>query len=213
MRRHIRRGDVVCDIGANKGSFTYWLARWANPGRVIAFEPQPDLADSLSRICAKLGINNVVVERSGVYSASGTHEFFIPQGHQPAASLFKPTGQAEAIKIETVSLDDYLSGSENVSALKIDVEGAELDVLLGAQRTLRRCMPLIVVECDRHLVSVERMQATFALLSELGYRGSFVDQQTLSPLSDFNHEVHQKIQGEWFWKEKGYCNNFVFKAT
>jgi hypothetical protein len=41
IKRHIRRGDIVCDVGANKGSFVYWLSRWAGKsGRVVAFEPQ-----------------------------------------------------------------------------------------------------------------------------------------------------------------------------
>ncbi|CCE04146.1 putative methyltransferase FkbM [Bradyrhizobium sp. STM 3843] len=213
LRRHIRRGDVVCDIGANKGSFLYWLARWSRPGRVIAFEPQPDLAETLSRLCGIFSLKNVVVERSAAYSSSGLQDFFIPDGHQPAASLLKPIEHSKAIKIQTVSLDDYLSENENVSAIKIDVEGAELNVLLGATRTLRRCMPLIVVECDRHLVSIDRMKDTFSFLLDLGYSGSFVCGKKVLPLSHFDPDVHQKAEGEWFWKKKGYCNNFIFRAA
>ncbi len=148
LRRHIHPGDVVCDIGANKGSFLYWLARWAHPGRVIAFEPQPELAEGLSRLCRKFSLKNVTVERSAVYSSTEQREFFIPDGHQPAGSLLKPIGASRAISTATVSLDDYFSEMERVSAIKIDVEGAELDVLQGAKRTLARCMPLLVFECD-----------------------------------------------------------------
>jgi hypothetical protein len=100
-----------------------------------------------------------------------------------------------------------------VSAIKIDVEGAELDVLLGAERTLARCMPLLIVECDRHLTSTERMKDTFSFLSDLGYSGSFVSEGKILPLSGFNLDVHQKTEGEWFWKKKGYCNNFVFRKA
>jgi FkbM family methyltransferase len=213
MRRHIRRGDLVCDIGANKGSFLYWLARWSNPGSVIAFEPQPDLAQGLSRLCAKFALNNVVVEQSAVYSSSGTQKFFIPDGHQPAASLLKPAGQTTTVEATTVSLDDYLSDHQNVAALKIDVEGTELEVLQGAIRTLNRCKPLVVFECDRHIISIDRMQETFAFLLGLGYSGAFVSEGTLLPLSCFNLDLHQKAEGEWFWKDKAYCNNFVFSKT
>ena len=213
LRRHIRRGDLVCDIGANKGSFLYWLSRWSKPGRVIAFEPQPDLAEGLRRLCAKFSLNNVVVERAAVYSSSGTQELFVPEGHQPGASLLRPEGSSKAIKTKTISLDEYLSDQGNVSAIKIDVEGTELDVLLGAKRTLQRCSPLIVFECDRHLTSIDRMKETFSFLSDLGYDGAFVKETKLLPLSSFNPDVHQRAEGEWFWKKKGYCNNFVFKRA
>jgi len=213
LRQHIRRGDVVCDIGANKGSFLYWLARWAAPGRVIAFEPQPDLADGLTRLCATFAMKNVVVERRAVYSSSSTKTLFVPDGHQPGASLLKPAETSTAIEVQTICLDDYLSDSDNVSAIKIDVEGAELDVLLGATKMLRRCMPVIVIECDRRLATMERMNETFALLKGLGYSGMFVNNGRLAPLSEFDPEVHQRAEGEWFWKRKDYCNNFIFSPT
>ena len=213
LRRHIRRGDLVCDIGANKGSFLYWLSRWSDPGRVIAFEPQPDLADGLRRLCTKFSLNNVLVEQAAVYSSTGTQEFFVPDGHQPGASLLKPEGTSKAIETKTISLDEYLSDQENVSAIKIDVEGAELDVLLGAKRTLQRCSPLIVFECDRHLTSIDRMKETFLFLSELGYEGAFVNATRLVPISFFDPDLHQRVEGEWFWKKKDYCNNFIFKRA
>ena len=99
-----------------------------------------------------------------------------------------------------------------VSAMKIDVEGAELDVLRGAVSTLRRCRPLLVLECDRRLATLERMRETFALLRGLGYSGSFVRRGQLLPLANFDPELHQRTDGEWFWKSKDYCNNFVFSA-
>lgn len=40
IKQHIRKSDIVCDIGANKGSFIYWLSCWG--GTVVAFEPQPE---------------------------------------------------------------------------------------------------------------------------------------------------------------------------
>jgi FkbM family methyltransferase len=196
LRRHIRRGDVACDIGANKGSFLYWLARWSAPGRVIAFEPQPDLAEALSRLCAKFSMKNVIVEPSAVYSSSGSQEFFIPDGHQPGASLLKPTGQSKTIKVKAVSLDEYLSEKETVSAIKVDVEGAELDVFLGAKRTLTRCTPLVVFECDRHLTPIDRMRDTFSFLLDLGYAGAFVNEGKLTPFSSFDPDIHQRAEGE-----------------
>ncbi|MGJ5180424.1 FkbM family methyltransferase [Bradyrhizobium oligotrophicum] len=212
LQRTIRRGDIVCDIGANKGSFLYWLARWSAPGRVIAFEPQPDLAEGLARLCRRFSLDNVVVEPRAVYSCTSRKTLFVPDGHQPGASLLQPAERSRTIAVQTVALDDYLPATGHVSAIKIDVEGAELDVLRGARRTLRRCRPLIVVECDRRLATLDRVKQTFSLLLGLGYRGEFLNRGRLLPLSAFDPEIHQRADGEWSWKRKDYCNNFVFRS-
>ena len=39
LKKHLEPSDITCDIGANKGSFTYWLSKWFYNGKVIAFEP------------------------------------------------------------------------------------------------------------------------------------------------------------------------------
>ena len=54
IRRHVGPGDLVCDVGANKGSFVWWLSRWCRDGRVIAFEPQPAFAARLAAVCRSL---------------------------------------------------------------------------------------------------------------------------------------------------------------
>src|SRR5579872_2727433 len=87
IRRHVRPGDTVCDIGANKGSFIYWLSRWVGEGRVVAFEPQPELARALAGVCRAVGLRNVSVEARAVDEHSGNQDLFIPEGHQPGASL------------------------------------------------------------------------------------------------------------------------------
>jgi FkbM family methyltransferase len=213
IRRHVKPGDIVCDVGANKGSFLYWLSRWSGDGKVIAFEPQPDLASGLSHICATLCLRNVRVEQKAVYSSSGTpRDLFIPDGHAPGASLSRVAGKFATITVPTISLDDYFSEDDRVSAFKIDVEGAEIHALKGAERILRQNRPLVVVECEtRHLPPSTSVNDVFSFLSSLGYEGSFVCRGTVLPLAQFDVDVHQNNQTDWFWKDKGYCNNFIFR--
>lgn len=214
IRRHIRSGDIVCDVGANKGSYTYWLARWSGTGQVVAFEPQPDLAARLAKNCSKLGLKNVIVERQAAYSACGVQKFFIPDGHQPAASLSRPDGPFASLEVRTTSLDAYFTSEQRISVLKIDVEGSEFHVLKGAGRILQQDRPLIVFECEqRHLPQGVSVSDVFSFLFDLGYEGSFVCRGKLLPINLFDVTSHQKQDGEWFWKDKGYCNNFVFKHS
>lgn len=216
MRRHLRAGDIACDIGANKGGFIYWMSWWVGDGRVVAFEPQPELARELKDICGVIGLANVTVEAKAVHIQSGQQELHVPVGHQPGASLVVKefeTDEIVKLAVPVVALDDYFGDDDRVTLLKIDVEGAELGVLQGAERILRRHGPLLAVECEnRHLPSGS-VEDVFSYLAGLGYEGSFVCRRRLLPISQFDAAVHQRRDGPWFWKHKGYCNNFVFRKA
>lgn len=213
IRTHIKPGDTVCDVGANKGSFLYWLAKWSAGGRVVAFEPQPDLSKYLVRMCSSLGLQNVTVEGRAAFSETGQRDLFIPQGHAPGASL-RAEGlsyaELHAITVPTVALDDYFSDRDSVSVLKIDVEGAEDSVFEGAERILTRDRPLLVFECEARHLGAGRINDLFRKLEMIGYRGSFVKRGAALPIAEFNEDIHQRRHGEWFWKKAGYCPNFVF---
>jgi FkbM family methyltransferase len=212
--QHLRPGDIACDIGANKGSFIYWLSWWVHNGRVVAFEPQPELARDLVNICRVIKLGNVEVEAKAVYSHSGDQDLFLPRGHQPGASLHRPALQGESVttlSVPVVALDDYFSESDKVTLLKIDVEGAEFAVLKGAERILRQHAPLLVFECENRHLAPGNVQDVFSYLEGLGYEGSFVWHNRVLPISRFDAAVHQRQDGEWFWKSKDYCNNFIFR--
>lgn len=216
IRKHVRAADLVCDIGANKGSFVFWLSRWCRKGMVVAFEPQPSLANSLAGLCSRLGLDNVKVEAKAAFSRSGSSDLFVPKGQLPGASLIgkaRSAGEFETIRVPTVTLDEYFHSGMRVSLLKIDVEGAELDVFKGAERILREQSPLLVFECENRHLEGTTVQDVFSYLRSLGYAGSFVCRDRLLPVSAFDASLHQKQHGGRFWKDKDYCNNFVFAKT
>jgi FkbM family methyltransferase len=209
IRQHVRPGDIVCDIGANKGSFVFWLARWCRSGTVVAFEPQPSFAKLLKTLCHRS--RNVEIVAAAVYSSSGTLNLYIPKGHLQSASLMMPEVlDAMAVPVPTISLDEYFSTHRRISLLKIDVEGAEMEVFKGADRILREHSPLLVFECEGRHLKNGNVQDVFSYLTNLGYQGRFICGGRLLPISSFESAIHQPRIGEWFWKRKGYCNNFVF---
>jgi FkbM family methyltransferase len=214
ISRHLRPGDIACDIGANKGSFILWLSRWCGTGRVVAFEPQPEFARRLADVCSATGLDNVRVEAKGVYSHSGNQELFVPAGHAPGASLTHRAAEATSfttLSVPVVALDDYFDENDKVALLKIDVEGAELGVFKGAERILRQHAPLLVFECENRHLAPGNVGDVFSYLAGLGYQGTFISGDQVLPISEFNAAVHQRQDGEWFWKRKDYCNNFVFR--
>jgi FkbM family methyltransferase len=208
--RHLQPGDLACDIGANKGSYLYWMSKWA--GRVVAFEPQSGLATYLEQARTSLNLANVVIEPVGVCNMSGVRELYIPAPNSPGASLVPTAGMLTA-SIRVVSLDDYFRPSEKVSLLKIDVEGAELDVFKGAERILRESRPLLIFECEQRHLQQGTVADCFQYLEGLGYRGEFISGGSTLPVSQFDPAKHQKNDVERFWDAKGYCNNFIFRAV
>ena len=216
IRRHVTSTDIVCDIGANKGAFTFWLALWCGDGRVIAFDPQAEIADRLASDCKLLNFSNVTVEPIGVYSKSGVEQLSVPHGHSPGAAIgsaVTSSVKSVSVPVRVVALDDYFAASEKISLLKIDVEGAELHVLKGAERILKTSWPLLVFECENRHLGGGSVDDVISYLMSLGYRGSFVRRGRLRPISEFDASIHQRTEGEWFWKSRDYCNNFIFSKA
>lgn len=213
IRRNIGANDVVCDIGANKGSYLYWLSKWA--AEVVAFEPQPALAGYLRNACKTVGLNNVYVEELGVANRSETRQLYIPSKNSPSATLTSKymSDAAERITVRVVSLDEYFASRRKPSLLKVDVEGAEFELFKGAERLLTESKPFIVFECEQRHLDNGTVKDVLSYLEGCGYSGQFVKDNKLVPISDFDVSKHQRQSEGRFWEAPGYCNNFVFSSA
>lgn len=146
--RYVRPGATVVDVGANIGYNAIHAARLAGSrGRVVAVEPAADNLAVLRRNVAAARLENVVVEPVAAGRSSGTHELFVRGAVSAVNSLFPQSCYAsvtDVVRVPVVPLDELVSGCADV--VKIDVEGAELDVLEGMPRLLAAAAPVIVVE-------------------------------------------------------------------
>jgi FkbM family methyltransferase len=211
IKKHVRPGDTVCDIGAYKGSYVFWLSRWCGSGRLVAFEPQGEIARNLEVLCKDTKLDNVRVEEKAAYSRTGKGTLYVPKDNLQGASMnckFRGRSDRYEVEVPVVSLDEYFKSEERVTVLKIDVEGVELKVFKGAERILREHSPLLVFECENRHLGKGGIKEVFSYLHEKGYEGSFVCKNKLLPLNLFLASEHQN---ELDWKNKRlYCNNFVF---
>jgi FkbM family methyltransferase len=174
---------------------------------VWSFEPNPELAGFLTRVVAP----NVHVESVALSDHSGTETLFAPRevGQDALASLSSAntdTG-ADRIEVPVRRLDDYRL--EDVKFMKIDVEGHEFEVLKGAEETIGRCAPMLLIEIDQalHDQPVERI---FNWLSARGYHGRVRRRRSWAPLSTFNVETDQSPLHNV--KSSKYINDFVFTS-
>lgn len=142
LRTRVEEGGLVIDIGANIGNHTLYLAATA-ACRVEAFEPNPELCDALRESIAINGFgNHVHLHQTGLGRAVGSARFGVSSPANLGGQHLE-LGEGEL----RVSVLDHFVFEGTVQAIKIDVEGMEIDVLEGARELLKRDRPLLYVEC------------------------------------------------------------------
>jgi FkbM family methyltransferase len=184
LSNFVRFGDTVLDIGGNHGLYAYHLSRLVGPsGRVHTFEPLPPNLTILKYVKKRCHLNNVTVHPYGCGEKPGREPFCVPLDHGiPQLGWGRQGTDGLRFDCEIVKLDDTIES--RVSFLKIDIEGAELFALRGAQRILRESRPVILIEADNHTVNFGyAQQVVFDFLSQLGY--SFFT-QSLEPRKSFS---------------------------
>jgi FkbM family methyltransferase len=147
IRSRLREGAVFVDVGANVGYYTLVASKLVGTaGHVYAIEPVPSTAAFL-RVNVKLnGCNNVVVREVAAWSARGRLVLKIPASMYGCASAVR---EGSSVIVKTSTLDDILRDEGSIYLIKIDVEGAELEVLRGSQSVLRRTR-YVVLELSRN---------------------------------------------------------------
>ena len=144
--RVLERGAAFWDIGAHIGFFTILASRAVGPGgRVHAFEPMPGNRQRLERTIQLNGTANVTVHDIAVGRSDGSATL---HGHQASAmwTLVAERGEKHGIDVACRTIDTIASDIGDPAVIKIDVEGAELDVLRGGLATISRSRPTLVVE-------------------------------------------------------------------
>lgn len=172
---HLRPGMVFYDLGANIGRFSLIVGRAIGPqGKVFAFEPDPALITRLQRAVERNRLGNVEVVPMGVWSSSKMLEFHQAGPGSPeggTGSFLGDDNPGEKIQVRCVSLDDFVRTAPPPGGIKCDVEGAEVEVLRGAEKTLREHHPWIL--CELHAAENEQFIRDF--LKRFGYQCQCID--------------------------------------
>ena len=207
---------ISLDIGADHGSYSVNI--WSHSANCIAFEPRPVQAAMIRDMANAKGLR-IEVEAVALSDSQGLAMLRIltkDPGRstiETANALEDPEGSPQiSVRVPKLRLDDY--ELRQVGFIKIDVEGHELAVLKGAQKTIQGSTPNILVEIEErhHAGAIEHVSA---FLTSLGYEGFFILDGQVSPIAKFDPSVHQDPAniGSWKegWERRGvYVNNFFF---
>jgi FkbM family methyltransferase len=192
LRKLVKSGDVVFDIGANIGAHTLGLARSVGPsGRVFAFEPT---GFAFAKLKDNLALNPELGERThprqivlaAEPSGPAPSEIYASWPLKKNTSIHpKHCGRLEATRGASVDTLDHFAereGIDRVNLIKMDVDGQELQVLQGGLRVLKEFQPLLVIEISPYVQAEHNnsFSSFVSLLRDAGY--SLQDATTWNPL-------------------------------
>lgn len=211
LKSLVDRQKNSIDIGANKGIYTYFLARLSH--YVFAYEPNPELAEFIT----KSAHSNTSVYAIALSDREGQANLSIPLVDN---YLYDQLGSLEAkatpqgsktYQVPLKKLDEQ--GHTNVGFIKIDVEGHEAATIDGAKNLLITQRPNLLIEIEQKHHPDRDISEIFAQVLDLGYEGFFLLDGELRRLTDFSPKQHQDIRNYAGLSSLGktYICNFIFK--
>jgi FkbM family methyltransferase len=209
VKRYLQPGMTVLDLGAHQGLYTILSAKRVGPrGKVYAFEPSSRERRILRQHVWLNFCTNVAIQPLALGNEDGECELFVVNGTQTGCNSLRPPvvfSGTTPQPVRIARLDDWLDRQQigTVDFIKLDVEGAELDVLKGAVRLLeRQPRPVILAEVQEirtrpwnyHAIEIVRLLVAkgFRWFSLLG-DGS---------LSEFNKDAKELDENLVAWPEE-----------
>lgn len=188
LRSRLQPGDVAIDVGGHIGLFAVLAARLVGPrGKVFSFEPTPFTRSVLEKVVELNGCSDTVEVRPEAVSSQRGSTVFYDTGTEisNANSLVRTGLSRSEIPIELISLDEFAAERGiTVNCIKIDAEGAEYDVLLGAKRILTEDRPYVRLGLHPPFIAEkgDSLEQIWDLIAECGYS------------VEFNGESYDKMQ-------------------
>lgn len=214
MKRLCNQNKISMDIGANKGHFALFLAKYTS--FVHCFEPLPVMQDFLN---TRFRRTNIRIHDCALGNCEQELDLYIPsvkeQKYETRSSLIKEVSdnnvmgekvtEIQTIKVKVKKLDSFKI--DNLGFMKIDVEGYELQVLDGAKETIQHNRPNLFIEIEQRHHKHESISHIFQEIIDFGYHGYFIYNNKIKSISDFDVERMQNCISEG---TINYINNFIF---
>ena len=150
----IHSGFSIVEIGANQGYYTSLFQKLVGKnGTIHAFEPLPTTFELLEG-SVRFDLPNIHLYNLGTFDTKGEFKFHLPKNDHGQATMSPhdcnswKSREIEEVPCSVIKLDEFIpiSSLTNIDFIKIDVEGAELPSLQGAESILRKHKPLLFVE-------------------------------------------------------------------
>jgi len=149
MRRVLKRNSNCIDVGCHEGSILREILRFSPEGTHFAFEPIPILSEGLKQSFGNM--SNVRIHEIALSDTAGESTFQHVVTNPGYSGLRKrrydrPNEKLQPILVRTGLLDEIIPENTPIHFMKVDVEGAELLVFKGAEKTIGKNRPVIIFE-------------------------------------------------------------------
>ncbi|MDC3171707.1 FkbM family methyltransferase [Pelagibacteraceae bacterium] len=199
----VNKSQNSVDVGANLGLFTHYMSKSSK--HVYAFEPNPYPLENLKYLVDK----NVTILPIALGSSDGPTEIRIPHHangwSSNGASLAPKSNEGgKLINIQCRKLDSLKL--ENIGLIKIDVEGFEMEVIMGAQDVIKEHKPVMIIENE--IVHTKDTNELFSVMDEMGFDKYFCNRSgKLEQIKNFSIKDHQINAAN---KDIDYIQNYIF---
>ncbi|MDT7604823.1 MAG: hypothetical protein QOF61_2820 [Acidobacteriota bacterium] len=187
-----REDPLILDCGANIGVSVLHYKRLYPKSQIVAFEPDKEICEVLGKNLVANGIGGVEVVEAAVWTAEGQHTF-LSEGADGSRLVAQPVGSDRGgeYTVRTVRLADYLDASR-VDFIKLDIEGAEWQVLADCADRLRNVESMVI---EFHLMNNNppMLALAFKALSDAGFSLSI---NSYGPWVDLTHPPTSKPTGD-----------------
>lgn len=178
LMQRLARDAVVLDVGANIGVMARLFAQRVPEGKVYAFEPSPETFRLLTKNCA--AYPNIVCVRQAIGATTGEAAF--DEGVMPTLRHLVPAHEQGGTTVPVTRLDDWVTQAKltRLDFIKIDIEGFEEELFDGAEQSLAKFLPVILVEYLPEVAAARsryKGRVLFRRLREQGYRVYRLDSQ------------------------------------
>lgn len=193
FKKYVKKNNIVFDLGAHIGYHTLIAAKLVGGGgKVFAFEPNKYFFNLLVKNAQINSLQNIIAVNKAILNKSGDYYLSLAKGSDLEYILTKQKISEQAIRLRTISLDDYFGRkSIKINIIKMDIEGSEIKALIGMKKLLSRQKKLILfIEFwPKGLKRMGNNSLEFInLLKNLGFQINEIDEdrKTLIPIDQNN---------------------------
>ena len=192
VRHYLKPGMVVIDAGTHVGQYSMISSRCVGPsGQVHGFEPHPGLFNVFQRNIKRSDCRNVVSQQLALGKRAEERLLYPSAVNNLGATSFVPAGPecGNPLSVTVIRLDDYVAehAIEGVDFIKVDVEGAELELLEGAEKTLNENYNIVLM-IEFYALNATRFGYTIQVLEHKLRRAGFhlfsINGHGLAPYQD-----------------------------
>jgi len=197
---------VIFDCGANVGTSCAYFKFHYPQSRIVAFEPNAKIANYLAKNIEKNSLENIEVIAKAVWINNNGIDLGMDDADASSIHL-----QKNKMKVESARLKDYLEKEKTVDILKMDIEGAEIEVLKDCGESLSN-VKNIFVEFHSYRNESQRLSAVIDVLESAGFRYFIMQPENrISPLINHFNKSNPGMDLQlniFAYRTNDYCEKF-----